>query len=182
MKNMLLILLVLATAEACTQKFNAPEDVRARALEFAERYARSDTEYEWGAQDPRRVIRIDCSGLVVMCYKYALVDTAFELPFDDATAVAMHDHYSRETQDPLAGDLIFMGEAGEAEISHIAVFKEKKDGKIYFIDATEKDAEGDYPPVDGVSERTYPEGDLRFKSFGILQIINRGQARETPDR
>jgi hypothetical protein len=177
MKNILLILLVLATAGACTQKFNAPADVRARALEFAQLYARSDTEYVWGAQDPLRVIRIDCSGLVVMCYKYALVDTAWDLPFDDATAADMHDHYSRETKDPLAGDLIFMGEAGEAEISHIALFKEKKDGKIYFIDATEKDAEGDYPAVNGVSERNYPEDDQRFKSFGILQIILSGRSR-----
>jgi len=172
MKNIFLFLLVLACAANCTlkQRFDAPEEIRARTLEFAHLYVAADTEYKWGGQDPLRVIRIDCSGLVVMCYKYALVDTGYEIPFDDAKAVVMHDYYSRETNEPLAGDLVFMGSADTAAISHVALFKEKKDGRIYFIDSTEKDAEGDYPAVNGVSERNYPEDDLRFKSFGIMQI------------
>lgn len=175
LKTMVLMLLVLAGAAGCKLELrrDPPEELRSRALGFAQLYAGEDTEYEWGGQDPLRALRIDCSGLVVMCYKYALVDTGYGLPFDDATAGDMHDLYSRETNAPLPGDLVFMGSEGEEAVTHIALFKEKKDGCVFFIDATEKDAEGDYPAVNGVSERTYPEGDARFKSFGILQIIRK---------
>jgi hypothetical protein len=172
MKNILLILILFACTASCTvrQQLDAPVVLRARALGFAKQYAAADTIYLWGGQDPLRVIRIDCSGLVVMCYKYALADTGYALQFSDATAGDMHDYYSRETDNPLPGDLVFMGSADETAVSHIALFKEKKGGRIYFIDSTEKDAEGEYPAVNGVSERNYPEDDPRFKSFGIMQI------------
>ncbi|MBQ0051042.1 MAG: hypothetical protein KBT11_03140 [Treponema sp.] len=49
-----------------------PEFIRERAFEFARLYAESETEYFYGGQEPLRAIKIDCSGLVVMAYKYAL--------------------------------------------------------------------------------------------------------------
>ncbi len=173
LRNIFLLAVALAMFDGCrkTGQLDAPEEIRARALEFAGLYAQSETEYEMGGQDPLRVVRIDCSGLVVMCYKYALVDTGYGLPFEDASAAAMYDLYSRNTDSPVAGDLIFMGAPESADITHITLFQEKKDGIIYFIDSTKKPAEGDYPEVNGVSERHYPEGDPHFKSFGVMQVV-----------
>lgn len=85
-------------------------------------YKDSETEYKFGGQDPLRTIKIDCSGLVVMCYKYALVDTHYSLLFDDATAHDMYEKYSFQTDKPRQGDLIFMGESNSDKITHIALF------------------------------------------------------------
>ena len=86
----------------------APAEIKNRAFEFAVLYAESETEYEWGGQDALRAIRLDCSGLVVMCYKYALVDTAYTLLFDDSTAHDMYQKYSIPTHAPQKGDLVFI--------------------------------------------------------------------------
>ena len=59
---------------------DCPDDIAQRAFRFAELYETSGAEYEFGGQSPlRSVPMIDCSGLVVMCYKYALVDTQYFL-------------------------------------------------------------------------------------------------------
>ena len=44
-------------------------------------------------------------------------------------------------------------------------------GKIYFIDSTQKDTNGDgINDIDGVSYRDYPEDDSRFKAFGRMRV------------
>ena len=146
---------------------DCPDDIAQRAFRFAELYAGSDTGYELGGQSPlRSAIMIDCSGLVVMCYKYAMVDTRYSLLLDDMSAAYMYEHTSRSI--PLAqvrkGDLIFMGESGSSNISHIALFDEEKDGNISFIDSTEKEG------INGVSRRSYPKNDGRFKAFGVMLL------------
>lgn len=152
------------------QMIPAPEAVKNRAFEFAVLYEQSDTEYEWGGQDALRAIQLDCSWLVVMCYKYALVDTAYTLLFDDSTANDMYQKYSIQTQEPQKGDLVFMGETDTDAITHIALFEKQEGGNVYFIDATEKDSDGDdVIDIDGVTRRSYPVGDERIKSYGIMK-------------
>ena len=144
-----------------------PDDIAQRAFRFAELYAGSDTGYELGGQSPlRSAIMIDCSGLVVMCYKYAMVDTRYSLLLDDMSAAYMYENTSRliPLEQARKGDLVFMGEPGSSNISHIALFDEKKDGNISFIDSTEKEG------INGVSRRSYPKNDGRFKAFGVMLL------------
>lgn len=146
---------------------DCPSDIAARAFRFAELYKDSDTVYEWGGQDPvRSAIAIDCSGLVIMCYKYAMVDTKYSLLLSDMTADSMYE--SAASIIPLdkmrQGDLIFMGEADSSKVTHIALFDCVENECVYFIDATEKD------DISGVTRRFYQSDDMRFKAFGVMKV------------
>ena len=174
-----IIPLILISLASCQMESNdssssytvitAPKNIKVRAFRFAELYRDSDTEYELGGQMPvRAAIKIDCSGLVIMCYKYALVDTKYQLLEDDMAAAYIYEHASVPTKTPEQGDLIFMGSENpkpeEAEVSHIAFFDRQEDGEIYFIDSTKNDS------VNGVTERHYPVDSKKFKAFGIMKI------------
>ena len=161
-------------------EIDAPDAISERAYSFAELYEQSDTEYHLGGQDPVRAIQIDCSGLIVMCYKYALVDTKYQLLVSDMTANYMYTNASThiDKADLKKGNLIFMGptheddkDADENEISHIALFEKTENGRIYFIDSTKKDTDGDgINDIDGVTYRDYSEDDSRFKAFGRMRV------------
>lgn len=142
----------------------APSEIKTRAFEFVKLYSESETEYEWGGQSPLRAIKIDCSGLVVMCYKYALVDTKYSLLESDMSSSYMYENASEPTENPEQGDLIFMGEIGTDKVSHVAIFEKEEDGEIYFIDSTENGT------VNGVSERHYEKGSEKIKSFGVMKV------------
>jgi hypothetical protein len=142
-----------------------PSDIAQQALEYAIEYSSADTEYEWGGQDLLRAIKIDCSGLVVNCYKYAVAGTSYELPFYDTAVINFYNEWSVPTVNPRPGDLIFMGE-DSSNPTHMGLFVKKKDGNIYFIDSTLKPEDG----INGVSERYYPENDGRFLSSGIIKL------------
>ena len=161
-------------------EIDVPDEISERAYSFAELYEQSDTEYHLGGQDPVRAIQIDCSGLIVMCYKYALVDTKYQLLVSDMSANYMYTNASTHIDkvDLKKGNLIFMGptheddkDADENEISHIALFEKTENGRIYFIDSTKKDTDGDgINDIDGVSYRDYPEDASRFKAFGRMRV------------
>lgn len=149
---------------------NCPSEITARAFAFAQTYEKADTVYKFGAQDSLRSIAIDCSGLVVMCYRYALEGTGYTMLLSDMSSSYMcnnastHIDYTQLRQ----GDLIFMGNKGESKtVNHVAIFDCIKDGRIYFIDATDKSG------LDGVGRRSYPKNDTRFKYFGVMQIKKR---------
>ncbi|MBO5730683.1 MAG: C40 family peptidase [Treponema sp.] len=151
---------------------DCPESIVARVYEYALKYKDADTEYKWGGQDPLRAIQVDCSGLVIRCYQYALEGTGFSLLQPDMSSAYMYENAA--TLVPLEqlrpGDLIFMGEKNSANITHIAIFSRAEGNTIYFIDSTEKSAEGKAPSVNGVTERSYSRNDKRFKSGGIMQL------------
>ena len=161
-------------------EIDAPDAISERAYSFAELYEQSDTEYHLGGQDPVRAIQIDCSGLIIMCYKYALVDTKYQLLVSDMSANYMYTNASThiDKADLKKGNLIFMGPAREDgatanadEISHAALFEKTENGRIYFIDSTQKDTNGDgINDIDGVTYRDYPEDDSRFKAFGRMRV------------
>lgn len=154
-------------------EIDAPDSISERAYSFAELYEQSDTEYHLGGQDPVRAIQIDCSGLIIMCYKYALVDTKYQLLVSDMTANYMYTNASThiDKADLKKGNLIFMGEANSNSVTHIALFEKLENGKIYFIDSTQKDTNGDgINAIDGVTYRNYSEDDSRFKAFGRMKV------------
>ena len=71
--------------------------IRSKALEYAKWYCKEDTKYVYGGQDPiPRVLRVDCSGMVINCYINAVENTKYELPFKDengkidTTAAKLH--------------------------------------------------------------------------------------------
>ena len=125
-----------------------PETLRAAAWEEAQRYL--GMPYEWGGSDfPKG---IDCSGLVINVYKKVLYGTGCRLPFPDATAFGMYQYYTIPVADPDKGDLIFMGDEGSTEITHVAIFEKIELGSVYFIDSTLNNELS----IDGVTYRSCP--------------------------
>lgn len=157
-----------ATSENKTNSTNiidCPENIANRAFYFAELYEKEDTVYEWGEQDPLRAVKLDCSGLVIMCYTYALVGTKYSLLLPDMASSYICEKASTHVQleNMRQGDLLFMGEEGDSKIvSHIALFDCVENGNIYFIDCTDS--------INKVSRRFYPKDDSRFKYFGMMQL------------
>lgn len=143
---------------------DCPQDISERAFAFAEIYKNSDTEYELGGQDPCRTIKLDCSGLVIMSYKYALVDTNYTLIESDMTANYMHKKASTLTTCPTRGNLVFMGETDSNEVTHIAILDRIENDTVYFIDSTKKEN------INGVNARNYLTNDSRIKGYGIMRL------------
>lgn len=145
--------------------------IRSKALEYAKWYCQEDTKYVYGGQDPiPRVLRVDCSGMVINCYIYAVENTKYELPFKDengkidTTAAKLHSTYSYHTDTPQPGDMIFMGEANSSKISHIGIFVKKSGSTIYFIDATDGI---------GVSQRSYDKSNSKIKGYGQIKLVQK---------
>ena len=175
MRKLLYIFVIFALFSSCTCNddsdskniVDCPDDIAERAFRFAELYKDSDTIYELGGQSPvRSAIAIDCSGLVVMCYKYAMVDTKYSLLLSDMSAGYMYENAASivPLEKMRRGDLIFMGEATSSKVTHIALFDCVENDCVYFIDATEKD------DISGVTKRFYGVGDARFKAFGVMRV------------
>jgi len=141
----------------------APEDMRVRAYRIAEKYV--GMEYEWGGQDHYSTKGIDCSGLIVNCYREALEGTGYELPYLDAAAGDFRRRYSSAVDQPARGDLVFMGEPGEESVSHIAILDRIEEGTVYFIDASTR---GD---LEGVERRSYSLDNDKIKGFGRALLL-----------
>ena len=162
------------TNENPTSEVAASAEIAARAFDFAKEYQKACAEYAWGAQDSLRKIKIDCSGLVVMCYSYAIEGTGFSLVQSDMSASFMAENasYPASLGSLRRGDLIFMGEEDSKIVSHIALFERAENGRIYFIDSTQKDEDGDgILEINGVSSRSYEESSTKFKSFGVMKLL-----------
>lgn len=147
-------------------EIDTPKEVAERAYNFAKLYEGSETSYEYGGQDSVRSIKIDCSGLVIMCYKYALVDTKYQLLLNDMASGYIYEHAATlvELDQLRKGDLVFMGEEDSKNITHIAIFEKLENGSVYFIDSSKTES------TDGVACRSYPVGDKRLKAYGIMRI------------
>jgi len=150
-----------------------PKEISDRALQYAKMYAARDTVYDWGGQDlleQEGTLKIDCSGLIVNCYQYAVEGTKYSLMFSDTTVGGLYDSFTIIIAEPRPGDFIFMGDPGAPVPTHMSFYLSTDDENIYFIDATEKDAEGEYPAVNGASVRHYPKDDIRFLSYARLLV------------
>ena len=154
-----------STPEPAPQNPDSIEYIQYKALEYAKMYCNEDTVYVYGAQDPiPRVLRVDCSGMVINCYKYAVENTKYKLPFNDTTAANLHSTFSIHTDTPQPGDMIFMGEANSSKISHIGIFVKKSGSTIYFIDATDGK---------GVSQRSYDKSNSKIKGYGQIKLVQK---------
>ena len=177
MKRTIIILLLTIIFVSCNNyennftEIDCPDEICTRVFKFAELYKETGMPYELGGQSPVRSAGIDCSGLVVMCYKYAVVDTKYNLLFGDASANAIYMNYSTPTKSPRRGDLVFMGEASTASVTHIAIFDKIENEKVYFIDSTQKDDNNDgVYEINGVTARNYEKNDGRIKAYGKMRL------------
>lgn len=171
MKRILFLSCILIIIVSCDfhnntyDEFLSPAEVRTRALYYAKKYIDEGAEYEWGGQDPLpKKLVVDCSGLIIRCYEYATADYGYFLLFEDTTSYGLKNYCAELNLDNVEpGDIIFMGDNA---ISHVALFVNRENGFITFIDSTYKPEE----QINGVSERSYPESDPRFLCFGRLWI------------
>ena len=144
---------------------DCPTEIISRAFKFAELYEKEDTVYEWGGEDPlRNTIGIDCSGLVIMCYKYAMVDTEYKLLNEDMTAQNIHDYAStkKSVSSVQKGDLVFIGPEGSKEITHIGFFEKYEDNIVYILDSSSDS--------NGVHYNTYSVDSKKIKGYGRMRV------------
>ena len=140
-----------------------PAQLAATAFEYAQKYAAADTQYKYGAQDPLRVIQVDCSGLVIRCYRYALQNTNYSLVQNDMSSSYMYEHASIPTTSSRRGDLVFMT-YNNSTVSHVAIFDRFEGNQVYFIDAT------DQGKGKCVTERHYSKTDKKIVGYGIMKL------------
>ena len=178
-KSLLFFGLVILTLSSCSFEFltgiryvtssfttiDCPTEIISRAFKFAELYEKEDTVYEWGGEDPlRNTIGIDCSGLVIMCYKYAMVDTEYKLLNEDMTAQNIHDYAStkKSVGTVQKGDLVFIGPEGSKEITHIGFFEKYEDNIVYILDSSSGS--------NGVHYNSYPVDSKKIKGYGRMRV------------
>ena len=140
-----------------------PAQLAATAFEYAQKYVAADTQYKYGAQDPLRAIQVDCSGLVIRCYRYALQNTDYSLVQNDMSSSYMYQHASIPTTTPRRGDLIFMT-YNNSTVSHVAIFDRFEGNQVFFIDAT------DQGKGKCVTERHYSKTDKKIVGYGIMKL------------
>ena len=140
-----------------------PAQLAASAFEYAKKYAAADTQYKLGAQDPLRAIQVDCSGLVIRCYRYALQNTNYTLVQNDMSSSYMYQKASIPTKNPRRGDLVFMT-YNNSTVSHVGIFDRFEGNQVYFIDAT------DQTRGKCVSERHYAKTDSKIVGYGIMKV------------
>lgn len=178
MKKILSLFFIVLLFVSCSnsslalQAVDCPTEIKERAYNFAKLYADSDTKWALGKQDPVRSIEIDCSGLIIMSYKYALVDTDYMLFLDDMSAAYMYENSITSISLPEKGDLIFFQDE-KGYVDHCGIVDKIENGNVYFIDSTKKDtnADGIYD-IDGVTERSYNASDAKIKGYGIMRLKN----------
>lgn len=125
----------LSAVEIAPTRF-IPEDLRERVWQEARSYI--NTPYLLGGENRKG---IDCSGLVINCYRQALENTKYELLFGDVDALDMRWGYSIKTHNPQKGDLVFIG---RSEVTHIGIIEKIEDDKLYFIHASSKNQKVEY--------------------------------------
>lgn len=121
------------------EKVSAPDSIRLKAYSSALNYCENKIPYEWGGNyyiEPSRTIGVDCSGLIINNYTYAVKGTKYGLPFEDATASQIYYNYSIDIDTPQKGDLIFWKNS-KGKIYHIALLDRVDGAYYYFIDSTE---------------------------------------------
>jgi hypothetical protein len=155
-----LLVLLLVGCSSDISIIEAPPPVREKALICAQKYI--GTPYVYGGKHVSNAGGVDCSGLVLDVYQYALNSYGYTLLFSDCTVETLYNNFTQAINIPTPGDLIFMGD--DSTISHVALFEHETNGIIYFIDAYSIDGK--------VEERNYLATDPKIKCFGRMLIYS----------
>ncbi|QEN03930.1 CHAP domain-containing protein [Thiospirochaeta perfilievii] len=143
----------------------SPELVRLKAYFAAEYYLESELNYQLGGNETvyvppyRSLIKgIDCSGLIINVFKYAVENTDYVLPFgynngilNDKTADELYKYFTVNVSNPGKGDLIFWKDKNDNAF-HVAILEKIESGYYHFIEANELPSYD----IDGVGYRTLP--------------------------
>jgi len=175
-KNFSLFFIIVLLACSCATSNSGvlysvsecPSNIRERVVFYAEEYARKDTLFKLGSRDlleKEGILEIDCSGLIVRVYQYAVKNTKYSLLFEDTNVSSFYSYFTIPVATPTPGDLIFMG-TNTVYPTHISIFIKMDNENIYFIDSTYKEDEG----IDGVTLRYYKKDDPKFLQFARLLI------------
>jgi hypothetical protein len=179
MKKVRIILVFVAVLLACSCVTNnpgimysvaeCPGNIREKVVYFAQEYVQRDTCYKWGGRDSLEkegMLGIDCSGLIVRVFQYAVKDTKYGLLFNDTNVSSLYTYFTVPIDVPTPGDFIFMGSEPNNPPSHMSIFVRMDDENIYFIDSTQKEEDN----IDGVTLRFYEKNDPRFFFFARLLV------------
>lgn len=147
------------------------DEIRLKAYYAAEFYLAGGMKYELGGDDeiyvpPYSTRGIDCSGLAINVYKFAVEGSNYSMPFTDATADTIYHNYSIDIDTPQKGDLIFWTDDSD-HAYHIAVFEKIESSRYYFI---ESNILTEYT-VDGVGKRSMSVDttyDISVKRFVVM--------------
>ena len=143
-----------------------PKSIREKVVYYAQEYVKRDTYFSMGGRDlleQEGDLALDCSGIIVRAYQYAVKDSMYDLLFEDTNVSSFYYYFTNKIDMPEPGDLIFMGYNYP---THMSIFFDMDDEYIYFIDATLKEDDG----FDGVNLRFYKKDDNRFLTFGRLLV------------
>ena len=148
---------------------DCPPEIRKKAVLYAVKYVERETVWAWGGRDyleDEGILSLDCSGLIVRAFQYAVKGTKYSLLFEDAPLSAFYEYFTVPIDTLTPGDIIFMGTSMLAPPSHISIFVNMDNANIYFIDATLKEEEG----INGATLRHYSKDDPRFLYYARLLV------------
>jgi len=146
-----------------------PESIRERVVFYAREYTQRDTLFEWGGRDlleKEGVLEVDCSGLIVRAYQYAVKGTKYALLFEDTNVSSLYTYFTIPIDVPKPGDLIFMGTNINNPPSHMSIFVCMDNDNTYFIDSTIKEEDG----IDGATLRHYAKDNSKILFFARLLV------------
>jgi hypothetical protein len=146
-----------------------PKNIRESAVFFAQKYVQRNTVFEWGGRDfleKKDVLEIDCSGLIVRAFQYAVKNTKYTLLFEDTNVSSLYTYFTVFIDIPTPGDLVFMGTEPNNPPTHMGIFVGIDEDNIYFIDSTLKEEDN----IDGVTLRFYKKDDPKFLFFARLLV------------
>lgn len=158
------VLILLLTS--CAPMHSTPPDLRESLFAVAQCYI--GVPYEWGGQSFwwEEDATVDCSGFVINVYKEALLDSGWRLGFDDTTADGLSRQYTRPTDDPLPGDLLFFS-GEEGRIVHVAIYLAREGRELVIIDASS------LPETSRVMVRRIPCDRKDLAGFGVMKLTRK---------
>lgn len=177
-----MILITLLTITGCSITFISDDEkdtlpandiIREKAYFAAEYYLNSGMEYELGGSDqiyvpPYTDTRgIDCSGLIINVYTYAVEGSNYSLPFTDQTADGIYHNYSVDIDTPQKGDLIIWTDNND-HAYHIALFKKTENGYYNFIESNVLPEYG----INGVAHRRMLVNTSYIISIKRLKLVD----------
>lgn len=145
-----------------------PVAIREKAVYFAQEYLKRNALFEWGGRDfleKDGILEVDCSGLIVRVFQYAVRESRYTLLFKDTNVSSLYEYFTIQVDKPSPGDLIFMS-TNNIYPTHMSIFTGMDDENIFFIDSTLKEDDG----IFGVTLRSYKKDDPRFLSYARLLV------------
>lgn len=166
MARLVASVIIFLLLTSCALMHSTPPELRESIVAVAKCYI--EVPYEWGGQSFwwQEGASVDCSGFVINVYKEALQDSGWSLGFDDTTADGLFRQYTRPTDNPLPGDLVFFsGEDGR--MVHVAIYLAREGEELVIIDASS------LPETSRVLVRCIPCDRRDLAGFAVMRLTRK---------